>query len=57
MKATQENVIAKLVKGGFNAKSAERMTKKYWEIAAAHCSFQMTTKNMADAISWFYAVQ
>lgn len=57
MKATQENVIAKLVRGGFNAKSAERMTKKYWENAAAHCSFQMTTKNMADAISWFYAVQ
>lgn len=51
---TQEKVIARIVKGGFNEKEAKEMVPKFWELAERMgCR---TVREFYEEITWFWAV-
>lgn len=53
-KVNKQNVIARIIKGGFNPKDAEKMVAKFWELAERRgCE---TTRDYYEEITWFWAV-
>lgn len=50
----KQNVIARIIKGGFNPKDAEKMVAEFWELAERRgCE---TTRDYYEEITWFWAV-
>ena len=50
----KQNVIARIIKGGFNQKDAEKMVAKFWELAGSRgCE---TIRDYCEEITWFWAV-
>lgn len=50
----KQNVIARIIKGGFNQKDAEKMVAKFWELAERRgCE---TIRDYYQEITWFWAV-
>ena len=48
-------VVQKLMRGGFNANDAQEMTIKFWDLAERiGCK---TVREIADAVSWFWAAE
>ena len=53
-KVNKQNVIERIIKGGFNPKDAENMTTKFWDLAERRgCE---TIRDYYEAITWFWAV-
>ena len=53
-KVNKQKVIARIIKGGFNPKYAEKMTTKFWDLAERRgCQ---TIRDYYEAITWFWAV-
>lgn len=49
----KQNVIARIIKGGFNPKNAEQMVAKFWELAERRgCE---TICDYYQEITWFWA--
>lgn len=50
----KQNVIARIIKGGFNPKDAEEMTTKFWDLAERRgCE---TIRDYYQEITCFWAV-
>ena len=50
----KQNVTARIIKGGFNPKDAEKMVAKFWELAERRgCE---TIRDYYQEITWFWAV-
>lgn len=50
----KQNVIARIIKCGFNKKDAEKMVAKFWELAERRgCE---TIRDYYQEITWFWAV-